>query len=451
MTLLSTTVTHDTDTICAVATPAGRGGVGIVRASGPEVPRLAGLIVGRLPEPRKADLAAFRGDDGEIIDRGLVLYFPRPRSFTGEHVLELHAHGGPVILQLLMERLVGLGARAARPGEFSERAFLNGRLDLAQAEAVADLIESATKRAARAAARSLEGAFSRRVHALLDTLTELRAFVEAAIDFPDEEIEFLQDARIRDKLAGLAARVAELENEAHQGRLLRDGLTVVIAGPPNAGKSSLLNALAGSEAAIVTDVPGTTRDMLREQIQIRGMPIHVIDTAGLRESGDVVEREGVRRAQQAMRDADRVLFVQEAGDPAPTAPPDLGVAVTIVRNKIDLMGGEPGLVEEGGATAIRMSVKSGAGLDLLRDHLAAVAGLDAESHGVFSARARHMEALRRVAVHLREAGEQLDAEAGSELVAEELRLSQQALGEITGEFTADDLLGKIFSAFCIGK
>lgn len=444
-------MTHDTDTICAVATPAGRGGVGIVRVSGPAAPAIAERVAGQLPEPRVAVLAAFRGADGEVIDRGLALYFPQPHSFTGEHVVELHAHGGPVILQMLMERLVGLGARAARPGEFSERAFLNGRLDLAQAEAVADLIDSATERAARAAARSLEGAFSRRVHELFETLTDLRTFVEAAIDFPDEEIEFIQDARIGDKLEELARRIRELGREAHQGRLLRDGLTVVIAGPPNAGKSSLLNALAGIEAAIVTDIPGTTRDMLREQIQINGMPIHVVDTAGLRDSADVVEREGVRRAEQAMEAADRVLFIHEAGAKETASPPDLGVPVTVVRNKIDLTGEAPSIDEDDAGTTVSMSVKTGAGLDLLRDHLGAVAGLDAESHGVFSARARHLEALDRVNGHLARAGEQLEAQAGSELVAEELRLAQHALGEITGEFTADDLLGRIFSSFCIGK
>lgn len=441
----------DTDTICAVATPAGRGGVGIVRVSGPAVPALAERIAGRLPKARSAALAAFRDADGETIDRGLALYFPKPHSFTGEHVLELHAHGGPVIMQLLMERLVALGARAARPGEFSERAFLNGRMDLAQAEAVADLIESATERAARAAARSLEGAFSSRVHRLFDTLTELRTFVEAAIDFPDEEIEFIQEARIADKLRDLEERIRELKGEARQGRLLRDGFTVVIAGPPNAGKSSLLNALAGSEAAIVTDIPGTTRDVLREQIQIHGMPIHVIDTAGLRESGDVVEREGVRRAERAMRDADRVLYVHDAQSGSQPTPPELGVPVTVVRNKIDLTGEGEAVETSGDRTTISMSAKTGAGLDLLRDQLAAAAGLEAESHGVFSARARHLEALDRVGEHLDRAHEQLERQAGSELVAEELRLAQQALGEITGEFTADDLLGRIFSSFCIGK
>lgn len=444
-------MSHDTDTICAVATPAGRGGVGIVRVSGPEVPKLAEAIAGRLPEPRLAVLAAFRDAGDQVIDRGILLYFPKPNSFTGEHVLELHAHGGPVLMQMLMERLVALGARAARPGEFSERAFLNGRLDLAQAEAVADLIDSATERAARAAARSLDGAFSERVHDLFETLTDLRTFVEAAIDFPDEEIEFIQDARIDEKLQDLAHRTRELGRQAHQGRLLRDGLTVVIAGPPNAGKSSLLNALAGAEAAIVTDIPGTTRDMLREQIQIQGMPIHVVDTAGLRDSTDVVEREGVKRAEQAMRQADRVLFIHEAGSTDTPAPPDLGVPVTVVQNKIDLTGDTPGIEQADDPTTVRISVKTGAGLDGLRDHLASIAGLEAEGHGVFSARARHLEALGKVDEHLGRAHEQMEARAGSELVAEELRLAQHALGEITGEFTADDLLGRIFSSFCIGK
>lgn len=444
-------MTPDPDTICAVATPAGRGGVGIVRVSGPDAPGLAERVAGRLPEPRVASLAAFRDADGAIIDRGILLYFPGPHSFTGEHVLELQAHGGPVLLQMLMERLVALGARAARPGEFSERAFLNGRMDLAQAEAVADLIDSATERAARAAARSLDGAFSGRVQGLFETLTDLRTFVEAAIDFPDEEIEFIQDAHIGDRLDELAGQIRALGREAHQGRLLRDGLTVVIAGPPNSGKSSLLNALAGTDAAIVTDIPGTTRDMLREQIQIRGMPIHVVDTAGLRDSTDLVEREGVKRAEQAMGQADRVLYIHEAGAEQAPSPPELGVPVTVVRNKIDLTGEAPGIEADDAGTTVSMSVKTGAGLDLLRDHLGEVAGLDSESQGVFSARARHLEALERVNDHLARAREQLEAGAGSELVAEELRLAQHALGEITGEFTADDLLGRIFSSFCIGK
>jgi len=437
----------ETDTICAIATPAGRGGVGVVRVSGPGVPAIAAAVLGSLPELRRATLAVFRDDTGGTIDRGLALYFPAPRSFTGEHVLELHGHGGPVVMQMLVDRLLSLGARAARPGEFSERAFLNGKLDLAQAEAVADLIDSATTRAARAAGRSLEGAFSRRVDVLFEQLTELRTFVEAAIDFPDEEIEFIQDARVGDQLATLRDRVEELRRGAVQGRLLRDGLTVVIAGAPNVGKSSLLNALAGSEAAIVTDIPGTTRDMLREQIQVHGMPVRVIDTAGLRETADVVEGEGVRRARQAIEGADRVLYLVDAAAGDGARAPGFAAPTIVVRNKIDLAGEPPGRDGE----RISLSAKTGAGLELLRDCLAEAAGLESDAEGVFSARARHLDALERVDDHLKAAAARLESAAGSELVAEELRLAQRALGEITGEFTSEDLLGRIFSSFCIGK
>lgn len=438
---------ENTDTICAVATPPGRGGVGIVRVSGPHAPAIAKAVIGRLPAVRRVCFAVFRGDDGAAIDRGLALYFQAPHSFTGEHVLELHGHGGPVVMQMLVDRVLALGARPARPGEFSERAFLNGKLDLAQAEAVADLIDSQTAQAARAASRSLEGEFSRRVDDLFERLTELRTFLEATIDFPDEEVDFIQDARVRDRLSELRVDIAALAASARQGRLLRDGLTVVIAGPPNAGKSSLLNALAGAETAIVTDVPGTTRDMLREQIQIDGMPLHVVDTAGLRDSADVVEQEGVRRARSAIEAADRVLYVLDASLARESRPPDFGVPITMIHNKIDLAG----LAPRAAGDHIWLSAKTGDGLEGLRRHLAEVAGLEAGEGGAFSARARHLEALRQVDGHLTSAAEQLDAGAGTELAAEELRLAQRALGEITGEFTTNDLLGRIFSTFCIGK
>ncbi|HXH03998.1 MAG TPA: tRNA uridine-5-carboxymethylaminomethyl(34) synthesis GTPase MnmE [Candidatus Competibacteraceae bacterium] len=447
----------NTDTIAAIATPPGRGGVGIVRVSGPAVPAITTALLGALPQPRYASFRRFRDAQGRAIDEGLALYFPAPHSYTGESVLELHGHGGPVVMDLLLERVLELGARLARPGEFTERAFLNDRLDLAQAEAVADLIDAGTREAARAALGSLEGAFSQRVQALVEGLIELRVYVEAAIDFPEEELDFLADGQIQARLDALRGALAELLASAHQGRLLRDGMTVVIAGRPNAGKSSLLNALAGFDAAIVTDIPGTTRDVLRERISIDGMPLHVVDTAGLREAADVVEREGIRRAWAEIERADRVLVVidQSTAEPAAEAellarlPPGLGV--TRVYNKIDLSGHAPALEEPDGAhAAVYLSAQSGAGLDLLRRHLKRCMGYQSSGTGLFSARRRHLDALRRAGECLERAAGQLAVRAG-ELVAEELRLAQQALGEITGELTSDELLGRIFSSFCIGK
>ena len=446
----------ESDTIAAIATPPGRGGVGIVRLSGPRALEIAEAIAGRRPAPRQAAFRVFRDAAGEPIDEGLLLCFPAPHSFTGEDVAELQGHGGPVVMDRLMARCLELGARPARPGEFSERAFLNDKLDLTQAEAIADLVDAETEAAARLAIRSLAGAFSQRVHRLVEGLIALRTYVEAAIDFPEEEIDFLADERVACDLDALIADLEAVRASARIGRVLRDGMRLVIAGLPNAGKSSLLNALAGEERAIVTEVPGTTRDLLREQIQIDGMPLHLVDTAGLRETGDVVERIGVERARAELAQADRILWVYDgAADPEHAAfdPAQLpqGVPVTLVHNKADLSGAEPGLFERDGLPEVRLSARSGAGLDALRAHLRECMGLAQGVEGEFSARRRHLDALARAADHL-EAGRRalLEGRAG-ELLAEDLRLAQRALGEITGEFSADDLLGEIFSSFCIGK
>jgi tRNA modification GTPase len=452
---------NPSDTIVAPATAPGRGGIGVVRLSGPGVPEIAaGLLPRGLPEPRFATLATFRDGTGEAIDSGLVLYFPAPHSYTGEAVLELHGHGGPAVLAALVERAVELGARRAEPGEFTRRAYLNDKLDLAQAEAVADLIDAGSQAAARAALRSLQGAFSDEVHALVEGLIDLRVWVEAAIDFPEEEIDFLADPALNARVEALRARFDAVTRAARQGRVLRDGLTVVIAGRPNAGKSSLLNALAGHEAAIVTDLPGTTRDVVREQLELDGLPVTVLDTAGLRVAGegpaDVVEAEGIRRTRAEIARADLVLFVVDAAaDPAAEAYaaeratlPE-GVPVTLVFNKVDLATAEGVVVPEVDAQ-LRLSARTGEGLAALRAHLQAAIGYSPTDTGAVSARARHLEALTRARAAL-EAACALLAERRGELVAEELRLAQRALGEITGEFTSDDLLGRIFGSFCIGK
>ena len=449
-------MTQLTETIAAVATPPGRGGVGIIRVSGPGVPGIARQLLGGLPQARFAGLHSFRNAEGEVIDQGLAIYFPAPNSFTGEHVLELHGHGGPVVLDLLLARVLRLGARQARPGEFSERAFLNDKLDLAQAEAIADLIDSSTVQAARAATRSLQGEFSRRVRQLVDTLIDLRSYVEACIDFPEEEIDFLSDAQVQTRLAAIAEQLQEVHEQAHQGQLLREGMTLVLAGQPNAGKSSLLNALAGREAAIVTPIAGTTRDVLREHIQIDGMPLHVIDTAGLRDSADPIEQEGVRRAWAQIEQADRVLLVVD--DRSGRGPAEqvilerlpAGIPRTVVLNKIDLSGGAAGIHREGADAQVAVSARTGAGIAALRTHLKQVMGYSESAGGSFSARRRHLEALRRAELSLVNARHCLDSGAG-ELLAEELRLVQQHLSEITGEFSSEDLLGEIFASFCIGK
>ncbi|HSA45379.1 MAG TPA: tRNA uridine-5-carboxymethylaminomethyl(34) synthesis GTPase MnmE [Candidatus Competibacteraceae bacterium] len=443
------------DTIAAIATPPGRGGVGIVRLSGPLSAAVAKAVCGDLPKPRHAAFRRFRAGDGGVLDEGIVLYFPAPHSFTGEEVLELHGHGGPVVMDLLLARTLELGARPARPGEFSERAFLNDKLDLAQAEAIADLIASTTAEAARAAVRSLEGEFSQRIQELVAGLIELRMYIEAAIDFPEEEIDFLADDRIAEQLSVLRERLSALQTAAGQGRLLRDGMIVVIAGRPNAGKSSLLNQLAGREAAIVTEIPGTTRDVLREQIAIDGMPLHVIDTAGLRDSDDPVEQEGIRRAWAEIATADRILLLVDDRQGLTTEeqalrarlPAETGI--TVIYNKIDLTDREPMLRPTDWGHELWLSAKNGAGLDQLREHLKGCMGYHG-GEGTLMARRRHLEALDRAAAALAVADEQLTIRAG-ELAAEELRQAQNALAEITGEFTSEDLLGRIFSSFCIGK
>ncbi|WJV66830.1 tRNA uridine-5-carboxymethylaminomethyl(34) synthesis GTPase MnmE [Pectobacteriaceae bacterium CE70] len=450
------------DTIVAQATPPGRGGVGILRVSGSAAATIAQAVLGKLPKPRYADYLPFNDAAGNVLDQGIAIWFPGPHSFTGEDVLELQGHGGPVILDLLLKRILMLpGVRIARPGEFSERAFLNDKLDLAQAEAIADLIDASSEQAARSALNSLQGAFSARIHQLVEALTQLRIYVEAAIDFPDEEIDFLSDGKIEAQLNGVMADLDAVRVEAHQGSLLREGMKVVIAGRPNAGKSSLLNALAGREAAIVTAIAGTTRDVLREHIHIDGMPLHIIDTAGLRESSDEVERIGIERAWQEIEQADRVLFMvdgttTDAVEPADIWPEFMArlpttLPITVVRNKADITGEPLGIKDVNTHSLIRLSARTGEGIDTLREHLKQSMGFTSNTEGGFLARRRHLQALELAAQHLQEGKEQLVSAYAGELLAEELRLAQQALSEITGEFTSDDLLGRIFSSFCIGK
>ncbi|MCC5795114.1 MAG: tRNA uridine-5-carboxymethylaminomethyl(34) synthesis GTPase MnmE [Chromatiales bacterium] len=444
------------DTICARATASGRAGVAIVRVSGAAVPAIAAGLFGSLPPARQAVLRAFRDGSGEAIDTGIALYFAAPHSFTGEDVLELQGHGGIIVSDLLIERVLELGARLARPGEFSERAFLNDRIDLFQAEAIADLIDSGSRAAVRAAQRSLSGEFSRRVHALDEELTQLRIFVEAAIDFPDEEIDFLADDELTARLDRLGSSFDALDETCRQGCLLGEGVQLVLAGRPNAGKSSLLNALAGYDAAIVTPVPGTTRDLVREAIDLDGLPVHIIDTAGLRESADLVEQEGLRRTHSQLAQADHALLLVDASEPVDATLAGLrrelpaGLATTVVHNKIDLTGDPPGLVD-GAEDTVRVSALTGAGLPMLRKLLATRLGYAGIQEGSITARRRHLESLRQARARF-ETGRRLLAEQrAGELLAEELRLAQQDLADITGEFTSDDLLGRIFASFCIGK
>jgi len=445
------------DTIAAIATAPGRGGIGIVRVSGPACRSIATALLGQTPQPRVAELHTFVAADDQPIDTGLALFFPNPHSFTGEDVLELHGHGGPVVLDLLLRRVYALGARAAQAGEFTQRAFLNEKLDLAQAEAIADLIDSGSAHAARAALRSLQGEFSTQVHELSERVLELRMWTEAAIDFPEEEIDFLKDRALAERMDIIRRRFAEMAETARQGSLLRDGLTLVIAGRPNAGKSSLLNRLAGYEAAIVASLPGTTRDVLRERIEIDGLPLQVLDTAGLRQAADEVEQEGIRRAHHEMARADRVLFIVDSSDPLAMAAIDGDLASlpadvprTIVFNKID-RSGEPARVEEGAPARVYLSASSGGGVDGLRAHLKACIGFHPSTEGALSARTRHIEALRRARAHVEEAHRLLTVRHAGELVAQELHDAQRELGEITGQVTSDDLLGRIFGSFCIGK
>ncbi|MGB0711921.1 MAG: tRNA uridine-5-carboxymethylaminomethyl(34) synthesis GTPase MnmE [Gammaproteobacteria bacterium] len=445
------------DTIAAVATAAGRAGIGVVRVSGPAAGNVARDLCGSLPEPRRAAYRSFRDAAGDVIDEGLLLHFPGPASFTGEDVVEFQGHGGPVVLDLLMEAVLMAGARAARPGEFSERAFLNGRMDLAQAEAVADLIDAGSRAAAKAAVRSLDGQFSELVHALERSLVELRVYVEAAIDFPDEEVDFLSDGVISKQLADISRRITDVQATATQGRVLRDGLSVVILGQPNAGKSSLLNALSGRETAIVTEIPGTTRDVLREFVHLGPIPLHVVDTAGLRESDDPVEREGIRRAWSEVEQADHVFVVIDdregltAEDRSILGRLPARTPVTLLFNKVDLSGRPVGPVTDQAFPTFALCARSGAGLTDLTGHVEKLAGLDDHGEGLFLARRRHLNAIGRAEAHVRDAREQLDTYAAGELVAEELRRAHDALGEITGQMSSDDLLGEIFGSFCIGK
>lgn len=440
------------DTIAAIATPPGRGGIGVVRVSGPRAAQIAQAVTGSLPQPRRAHFSSFKAADGGAIDQGLALYFPAPHSYTGDDVLELQGHGGPVVMRALLSRCLALGARVAEPGEFTRRAFLNDRIDLAQAESVADLIDAASEEAARCAARSLVGEFSERIHALVDELTDLRAHVEACIDFPEEEIDPADRAAREAKLARVVAGLDALLATARQGAILREGLTVVLVGRPNVGKSSLLNRLAGEDVAIVTPIAGTTRDYVRATIDVEGVPIHLIDTAGLREAADEVERIGVERAWKAVAGAAAVMYIDVAGGEAP--PPaehadrlPQGVPLAHVVNKIDLVGKKAGRAEGPAGTTLYVSAKTGEGIDAVREWLLEVAGWKPQGEGLFMARARHVAALEAASGFLRSASSQ----QAIELQAEDLRLAQQSLGQITGEVSADSLLGEIFGRFCIGK
>ena len=441
------------DTIAAIATPPGRGGVGIIRVSGPLAKTISEKILGKIPQPRFADYLPFLDQNNETIDSGLALYFVEPNSFTGEDVLELQGHGGPVVMDLLLKRVVELGARIANPGEFSERAFLNDKVDLAQAEAIADLIEAGSEQAAKSAVKSLQGEFSRWIDESVEALTHLRMYVEAAIDFPEEEIDFLSDGHVTKSLENILAEMDKIFASAQQGVLLRDGMRVVLIGQPNTGKSSLLNVLAGRDSAIVTHIAGTTRDVLREEINIDGMPLHVIDTAGLRESDDVVEQEGIKRTWIEIEQADRALLlvddktgITEEDEKIRQKLPE-SLKVTIIRNKIDLTASEP--KEQN--NEISLSAKSGDGVKFLRDHLKKIMGYTGLTEGVFLARRRHLDALIRAKDLVLNGQKQLQETKAGELLAEDLRQAQHALGEITGHVSSDALLGKIFSSFCIGK
>lgn len=451
-----------TDTIVAQATAPGRGGVGIIRVSGKLASDVANALLGHLPTPRYADFCDFKAADGSVIDQGIALFFKGPNSFTGEDVLELQGHGGQVVMDMLIRAVLKVkGVRIARPGEFSEQAFMNDKLDLTQAEAIADLIDATSEQAAKSALHSLQGEFSTQVHTLVDKITNLRLYVEAAIDFPDEEVDFLSDGKIAAALYAIIDQLDEVQASAKQGSIIREGMKVVIAGRPNAGKSSLLNALAGKESAIVTDIAGTTRDVLREHIHLDGMPLHIIDTAGLRDTTDEVERIGIERAWSEIASADRVLFMVDGTDTAAVDPheiwPDFidrlpqALGVTVVRNKADLTGEPLEATEEQGYSVYRISAKTGLGVDALKQHLKSLMGYQSNLEGGFIARRRHLEALEQASEHLQLGKVQLEVYLAGELLAEELRMAQQALSEITGEFTSDDLLGKIFSSFCIGK
>jgi tRNA modification GTPase len=445
------------DTIAAIATASGRGGIGIIRISGNNTRTICNELLGGKIPPRQACLRNFKEHNNSTIDSGIALFFQSPASYTGEDTLELQGHGGPVVLDLLLKRVLSLGARLAEPGEFTQRAFLNNKLDLAQAEAVADIIDAGTSAAAMSAQRSLQGDFSEHINDLQKQLTHLRLYVESAIDFSDEDIDFLAGNELKKIIEQLKKSFKTLSETAKQGSLLRDGMTVVLAGKPNAGKSSLLNALAQRDTAIVTEVAGTTRDVLREQIQIDGMPVHIIDTAGLRETSDIIEKEGVKRAKQAISMADQVLLVvddqESSSDNYLSLLADIpdNIPVTVVFNKIDITGKSPVVNEQNEQTTIKLSAKKGDGLSLLTQHLKSQMGFNPEEKNIFLARRRHLDALARSNAFLNAGIEQLLSYQAGELFAEDLRLAQQALSEITGKMTPDDLLGEIFSSFCIGK
>ncbi len=452
---------NSSDTIAAIATAPGKGGVGIVRLSGPLAAAIGEKISGVLPSPRYADYRPLGNQAGEVLDHGIVIYFKAPHSYTGEDVFEIQGHGGPVVLNLILKTAVELGARIAAPGEFTERAFINEKMDLAQAEAVADLIESTTEQAARAATRSLQGDFSKRIQVLLDSLIHIRLYIEAALDFPEEEIDFLSDQQLHKRMHTLQGDMASVTKSVRQGQLLREGMTVVILGQPNAGKSSLLNALSGSDAAIVTEIAGTTRDVLQQQIHIDGLPLNIVDTAGLRETEDIVEAEGVKRAWRAVQDADRVLLLVDASKGITVADQKIIAELPkdcdydVIYNKIDLLPAyphteSPRIEPDEHHTAIYLSAGKNDGVKLLAQHLEQSIGYEQNNEGIFTARQRHLDALTIANEHIELSADQLNVSAG-ELAAEELRLAQEQLSKITGVFTNDDLLGEIFSSFCIGK
>jgi len=449
--------TQTGDTIAAIATATGLGGVGIIRISGPKAQQIGSAITGKTLQPRTAEYLSFNNSVGTTIDMGIALYFAAPNSFTGEDTYELQGHGGQFVLDGLLSRCLSLGARLARPGEFAERAFLNDKMDLTQAEAIADLIEAGSEQAAKSAIQSLQGVFSSKINLLLQSLINARMHVESAIDFPDEEIDFLSDGIILGKIDAILVEIASIMQEATQGVLLRDGMRIVLVGQPNTGKSSLLNALAGRDSAIVTEIAGTTRDVLKEEINIDGLPLHIIDTAGLRESVDKVEQEGIRRAWREIEQANRILLLIDdrtgitAEDKNILQQLPAKLPITVIHNKIDLTDNKAQQTIENVQTHIKLSAKQGYGLDLLRDHLQQSMGFEKTNESSFLARRRHLEALQQARHFVEQAHQQLvQAEAG-ELVAEDLRVAQQHLSEITGEFTSDDLLGEIFSSFCIGK
>lgn len=453
---------HTNDTIIAQATPTGYGGVGILRISGPKVIEVARIVLHKLPKPRYADYLPFYDVNDNVLDQGIALYFPAPNSFTGEDVLELQGHGGPVIIDLLLNRILAINKiRIANPGEFSERAFLNNKIDLAQAEAIADLIDASSEQAARSAVNSLQGIFSQKIYKIVEALTNLRVYIEAAIDFPDEEIDFLSNNKIKTKLNKVIASLDKVRLQAYQGSLLREGMKVVIVGPPNVGKSSLLNALSGRETAIVTDIAGTTRDILREYIHIDGMPLHIIDTAGLRESIDEIEKIGIERAWQEIKRADHILLMVDSATSPATKPEQVlpgfiiqlpkSLPITVIRNKIDITNEPIAITKLDNYSLICLSVYRKKSIDLLRQHLKESIGFNLNTESGFLARRRHIQALNTAAKHLQQGYQQLVIAHSSELLAEELRLTQQILSEITGEFSSNDLLGRIFSSFCIGK